>query len=77
MTEEFKKMYDACEAYEKAKRLAYGLGYLRGYWGNLDYDIDRCEREYLSLIDNIVGKEWPEDIKKLEREGYHEGYMDS
>jgi len=77
MTEEFKKLFDQCEAIEKAKSLAAGLGYLQGYYGNLDYNITDCEEEYIHRINTLVGKDWPEEVKKVHEESYHEGYMDS
>lgn len=77
-SKEFNRLFDLgeaeCKKLERAEHLAFDLGYSANYCDGMGCeDYDFCKKE----IDNLVGKEWPESVKKAYSDGADLGYWET
>ena len=78
MDKEFKKHFDAFENIEKAKDLAYNLGYDEAYLDGAKITSPTYSEEMRNKISYLCGStEWPKSVMDAYSEGDHDGYMDT
>lgn len=78
MTEEFKKQYDALENIEKAKDLAYNLGYDEAYCEGVHIISPTYSEEMRNKISHLCGNtKWPKNVIDAYSKGDYDGYMDT
>lgn len=78
MTKEFKKQFDILENIEKAKVLAYNLGYDEAYLDGATITSTTYSDEMKNRISFLCGNtKWPESVMSAYAEGDHDGSMDT
>lgn len=76
MTKEFRKQFDALVNIERAKDLAYTLGYDEAYLDGATITSQTYTKEMKNRITSLCGK-WTEEIQNAYQSGLHDGSLDT
>ena len=77
MTEEFKKQFDALSNINKAKGLAYDLGYDESYLDGATISSPTYTKEMRDKIISLCGGEWTDEMEAAYSMGFHDGWCET